>query len=105
MEDGAQTWTMSTMALAVIALLIPVVGFIMTISHARAGETRQEQRWRKSHGVLFWVFLPGAAGLLMLMGFAGMLPNIFTLIGIIVLSLGASLSYVIQKRHEAAAER
>lgn len=105
MEDGVQTWTMSTMMLAAIALLIPVVGFVLMLSHAKAGETRQEQRWRKSHGLIFWVLLPGMAGVLLLMGFAGMLPKIFSIVGIIILALGATFSYSIQKRHEASRSR
>lgn len=105
MEDGAQTGTLSTMLLAALALLIPIVGFIMMISHARAGETRQEQRWRKSHGLLFWVMLPGFAGALLLLGNAGLLPGIFSVLGIIILALSATMSYTIQKRHEASLER
>jgi hypothetical protein len=93
------------MFLAAIALLIPVVGFIMTISHARAGETRQEQRWRKSHGVMFWVLLPGVAGVLLLMGTTDMLPRIFSVVGIILLGLSATLSYTLQKQHERASQR
>ena len=88
------------MVLAAIALLIPIVGFIMTISHARAGDTRGEQRWRKSHGLLFWVLLPGISGGLLLLGFVELLPRLFTIIGIILLAIGAGLSFLLQKRHE-----
>ena len=101
MEDGAQTGQLSTMVLAAIALLIPIVGFIMMLSHARAGETRQEQRWRKSHGLLYWVLGPGIGGVLMLMGFSEILPKIFSVVGIIVLAMSATLSFVLQRRHEA----
>jgi peptidoglycan/LPS O-acetylase OafA/YrhL len=90
------------MVLAAFALLIPVVGFIMMLSHAKAGDSRQEQRWRKGHGLLFWVLLPGIAGLMLLAGFAEILPRIFSILGIIILALGATLSYTIQKRHEGA---
>jgi hypothetical protein len=99
-EDGAQPFGLSTMFLAAIALLIPVIGFIMTISHARAGDTRQEQRWRKGHGLLFWVLIPGIAGVMLLLGFIEMLPRIYSVIGIIVLAIGAAASFALQKKHE-----
>lgn len=91
------------MVLAAITLLIPIVGFVMTLSHARAGETRSEQRWRKRHGLLFWVLLPGAAGAMVLMGFAEILPKIFSIIGIVLLALGATLSHTMTRRHETGA--
>jgi DMSO/TMAO reductase YedYZ heme-binding membrane subunit len=104
-EDGAQTGTLSMMFLAAIALLIPIIGFIMMLSHAKAGETRQEQRWRKSHGLVYWVLLPGIAGILLLLGYAGMLPDLFSIVGVIILSLSAMLSYLMQKRHESQTAR
>jgi len=93
------------MVLAATALLIPIVGFIMMLSHARAGETRQEQRWRKGHGLVWWVLLPGIAGGLLLLGYAGMLPSLFSVIGILLLSGSATMSYVLQRRHEASLRR
>lgn len=97
-----QTGALSTMVLAGIALLIPVIGFVMTISHARAGDTRYEQRWRKSHGLMFWVLIPAMSGGLMLLGAMGLGPKIFSMVGLILLSLSATISYMLQKRHEKA---
>jgi hypothetical protein len=99
-EETVGNGSLSTYVLAAIALLIPVVGFIMTLSHARAGDSRHEQRWRKSHGLAFWVLIPGVAGVILLMGFSAMLPRQFTIVGILLLALGAGLSFVMKKRHE-----
>ena len=52
----------------------------MMISHARKGTTRNEQRWRKSHGLLFWVLLPGVAGLLTVLGMIKVLPRSFSML-------------------------
>ena len=101
-EEEIQSGSLSTIVLAVIALLIPVIGFIMTLSHARAGETRHEQRWRKSHGVLYWVLIPALSGALMLGGYSGIMPRIYSVIGLIILSASATLSYVMQKKRESA---
>lgn len=90
----------SKIGLLVIAILIPMVGFIMTIGHAKKGETRQEQRWRKSHGLLFWSLAPGVAGLITVLGFLEILPNIFTLLGIIILGFSTFLSWSLQRKHE-----
>lgn len=92
--------SISQIGLFVIALLIPITGFIMTITHARKGESRQEQRWRKSHGLLFWVFLPFVAGVLTLFGMIGLLPKVFTILGIIILALSTFRSWSIQKKRE-----
>jgi hypothetical protein len=92
--------SISQIGLFVIALLIPIVGFIMTITHARKGESRQEQRWRKSHGLIFWVFLPFLAGLFTLLGMLESLPKLFGIIGIIILGLSTFLSWSIQKKRE-----
>ena len=100
MEEEIQSGSWSTIGLAVIALLIPVVGFIVMLSHARAGDTRQEQRWRKSHGLVYWVVLPAISGAMMLGGFSGVLPNLYTVIGLIVLSASATISYAQTKRRE-----
>jgi|GEM_PF-2056861 len=86
--------------LLAIAALIPVVGFVMTLSHARKGNLRREQRWRKNHGILFWVFLPGIAGMLTVLGTIELLPRVFAVIGIIMLSLTTFASWWLQRRHE-----
>lgn len=92
--------TLSQIGLMVIVALIPIAGFVMTISHARKGETRREQRRRKSHGLLFWVMLPTMAGVLTVAGYTGTLPSIFGLIGVISLAGTTFLSWSIQQRHE-----
>ena len=104
METEGLTFNASTIGLIVIALLIPVVGFVMTISHAKKGDTRQEQRWRKSHGLLFWVLIPGLAGLLTLLSMADILPQIFSLIAILGLGLTTFLSWSMQKKREENSE-
>jgi hypothetical protein len=88
------------LALIAIALLIPVTGFIMMISHARKASSRTEQRWRKSHGLLFWVLIPGVAGLLTVMGMIRILPRTFSMLGIGLLGLSTLLSWNIQKKRE-----
>jgi hypothetical protein len=86
--------------LLVIAGLIPVAGFILTITHARGGQTRADQRWRKKHGLLFWVLIPGIAGLAMMLGFIEVWPRIASVLGILGLASTTSLSFYLQKRHE-----
>ena len=87
--------------LLLIVVLIPIVGFIMTINHARAGLTARDQRWRKSHGVLFWVVLPGFLGALIVFGMIGIRPRIFSLVGTILLAVSTSLSLMIQKKRDS----
>ncbi|MEO5930494.1 MAG: hypothetical protein ABIR47_11225 [Candidatus Kapaibacterium sp.] len=91
---------LSQIFLVAIVFLIPVIGFIMTISHARKGFSRQEQRWRKRHGLLFWVLIPSLSGLITILGHIGVLPNVFGLIGIIMLSTAVLLSRQIQQNHK-----
>jgi hypothetical protein len=93
--------TISTFHLVLLGIagLIPVVGFIMTISHARKGETRREQRWRKSHGLLFWTLLPGLAGAMTILGTIGMMPKVFSMIGIVILGISTFASWSIQQKH------
>jgi hypothetical protein len=88
------------LALIAIALLIPVTGFIMMLSHARKAPTRNEQRWRKSHGLLFWVMIPGVAGMLTVLGMMKILPRTFSTMGIALLALSTFLSWNIQKKRE-----
>lgn len=90
---------LSKLGLLVIALLIPIAGFIMTLSYARKGESRAEQRWRKRHGLRFWVLVPGAAGTMTLLGALHVLPDLFGLLGIIVLGGATLLSWQIQQKH------
>jgi uncharacterized membrane protein len=92
--------SVSTIGLIVIALLIPVVGFVMTISHAKKGDTSREQRWRKSHGLLFWVLIPALIGIVIMLSAAEVLPQLFALIGIVTLGLTTFLSWSIQKKRE-----
>ncbi|MBS1912037.1 MAG: hypothetical protein JST22_08635 [Bacteroidetes bacterium] len=89
---------LSRLGLLVIALLIPIVGFVMTLSYARKGESRAEQRWRKRHGLLFWALLPGVAGTMTLLGAVHILPDIFGLIGIIVLGGATLFSWQVQQK-------
>lgn len=86
--------------LLAIAGLIPVIGFIMTISHARKADTYDDQRWRKSHGLIFWVLLPGIAGLMTVLGTIEAIPRLFGVVGIIMLSLTTFLSWWLQRRRE-----
>jgi hypothetical protein len=88
------------LVLIAIALLIPVTGFIMMISHARKAPSRNEQRWRKGHGLLFWVLIPGVAGLLTVLGMIKILPRSFSMMGIGMLALSTFLSWNIQKKRE-----
>jgi hypothetical protein len=88
------------LVLIALAFLIPVTGFIMMISHARKADTRQEQRWRKSHGLLFWVFIPGVAGLLTVLGMTRTLPRMYSFIGIGLLAGATFMSWSIQKKRE-----
>lgn len=85
--------------LLVIACLIPLIGFIMTLSHARKGNSRREQRWRKSHGLIFWALIPGLTGLLTVLGTIEILPRITGMIGIILLAGSTFLSWWVQRRH------
>ena len=82
-----------------IAGLIPVVGFIMTITHARKGFSRREQRWRKSHGLIFWALLPGIAGAMTILGTIGLMPRGFSMIGILMLGISTFASWSIQQKH------
>ena len=82
-----------------IAGLIPVVGFIMTITHARKGFSRREQRWRKSHGLIFWALLPGIAGAMTILGTIGLMPRVFSMIGILMLGISTFASWSIQQKH------
>ena len=100
MEEEIRNGSLSTIVLAVIALLIPVLGFVMTLSHARAGDSRREQRWRKSHGLVYWVMIPAVAGAMLLGGFSGLMPKIYSVLALIVLSLSATVSFALQKRRE-----
>jgi uncharacterized membrane protein len=100
METEELSVSASTIGLLVIIILIPVIGFVMTLSHAKKGETRQEQRWRKSHGLLFWVLIPGIDGALILLSITGILPQIMALVGILSLGLTTFLSWSIQKKRE-----
>ncbi len=86
--------------LLVIAGLIPALGFIMTLSHARKGESRREQRWRKSHGLIFWTLIPSIAGIVTVLGSIDLLPSLGGIIGIIILAGSTFLSWWIQRRHE-----
>ncbi len=91
---------LSELGLLVIAILIPVIGFVMTISHARKGDTRTEQRWRKRHGLLFWVLMPGFAGSLTLLGYVGVLPRLASLFGILLLSGSTYASWWMQQNRK-----
>lgn len=76
----------STIGLAVLAILMPVVGFIMTILYARKGDSRMEQRFRKRHGMLYWVLIPMVTSTVTLLGATRILPRVFAAIGIIILA-------------------
>ena len=91
---------LSLIVLLALALVIPIVGFAMAISHARKGDTAREQRWRKRHGLVFWSLIPGIAGFITVLGVAQVLPSIFSLAGIVVLALSTSLSMYLQKKQE-----
>jgi Kef-type K+ transport system membrane component KefB len=90
--------SLSNLFLVAIVFLMPVAGFILTIGHARKAVTRREQRWRKSHGLLFWVLLPGLAGMLTLLGMFHILPQSFALIGIVLLAGSTFLSWSLQNK-------
>lgn len=100
--------TNSQIGLIAIAVLIPIVGFILTLTNARKGESRAEQRWRKRHGLLFWVIIPFIAGVVSTAAMLEMIPSIFTIIGVAILGLTTFLSWSLQTRHDekssAAAE-
>lgn len=91
---------LSELGLLAIAVLIPVIGFIMTIMHARKGVSIAEQRWRKKHGLMFWVLIPTIAGMMTLFGHLDVLPRLFSLIGIMLLGASTLLSWSMQQRHE-----
>lgn len=92
--------TNSQTGLLAIAVLIPALGFIMTLTHARKAETRTEQRWRKRHGLLFWVLIPFIAGAVSAAAILEMIPPIFTIIGVAILGLATFLSWSFQTRHD-----
>lgn len=92
--------TTSQLGLIAIAFLIPVLGFILTLTHARKGEGRSEQRWRKRHGLFFWVLIPFVAGIASVMAVLEMLPAIFTIVGVAILGLTTFLSWSVQTRHD-----
>lgn len=91
---------MSQIGLIVITALIPLVGFAMTIIQSRKGTSRREQRWRKRHGLLFWVLLPTIFGMMTLLGYLRILPDLYGLIGVIALGGTTFLSWSINERHE-----
>lgn len=83
-----------------IVLLIPVVGFISTISHARKADSAREQRWRKSHGLLYWTILPAIFGILTFLSATGIAPKIFGLFAIVLFAGTTFLSWVQQRKRE-----
>jgi hypothetical protein len=86
--------------LVAIVFLIPVMGFVLTLGYARKAHGSIEQRWRKNHGLLFWVLIPGAAGVLTVLGMTDILPRIFSLIGIGALGASTFTSWNMQKKRE-----
>ncbi len=90
----------STLLLLALVVAIPVAGFVLTISHARTAGSIRESRWRKRHGVVFWTFLPGLAGLITVLGIGHVLPDLFTLLGILLLAFCATLSLLVRRKHE-----
>ena len=97
--------TISHIGLIVVALLIPVAGFVLMIMHARKGDTRAEHRWRKRHGLLFWVLLPGLAGVVTAAGVLELLPQIFAIVGVALLGTTTFISWSLQTRHDERLER
>lgn len=89
-----------TLLLVAIVAMIPILGFIMTISHARKADSIREQRWRKSHGVLYWTLLPGLFGMIILLSIADVLPRLFSFVGILLLGVTTSISFLMQRRRE-----
>ncbi len=83
-----------------IVIVIPIIGFLSTISYARKADTAPEQRWRKGHGVFFWVMIPGALGLITILSATGMLPKVFSLISVIILACTTLISWSLQRKRE-----
>lgn len=92
--------TLSQIVLVGIVILIPVIGFASTISYARKADTAREQRWRKGHGVLYWVVFPTAFGLITLMSAVELLPKVFSLIAILLLAGSTFLSWTQARKRE-----
>ncbi len=72
----------------------------MTLTNARKGDSRAEQRWRKRHGLLYWVVVPFVAGVVSTAAMMEMIPSIFTIVGVAILGLTTFLSWSIQTRHD-----
>jgi hypothetical protein len=89
-----------TLLLVTIVAMIPIIGFIMTISHARKADTIREQRWRKGHGVLYWTLLPGLFGAIILLSVVDVLPRLFSFVGILLLGVTTSISFLMQRKRE-----
>ncbi len=88
------------LVLMAVAFLIPVTGFILMLNHARDADSLEESRWRKSHGIVYWVLIPGIIGFVIILSLIGVLPRLFALLGIIALALSTTLSMSLQKKRE-----
>lgn len=85
----------SKLSMIVIAAAIPAIGFIMTIRHARGADSLSDARWRKRHGMLFWVAIPAVAGGLTVLGLLEMAPSIASIVGVVLLLASATISMVL----------
>ena len=88
------------MILLGIAAVLPVVGFILMLGFARKGETLSERRWRKRHGLLFWVLIPALLGAGIVLGILEFLPDLSTKLSVLLLGVTTATGIALPRRHE-----
>ncbi|MBX7215776.1 MAG: hypothetical protein K1X90_02325 [Candidatus Kapabacteria bacterium] len=89
-----------TIILLCIAAVLPVLGFILMLGFARKGETLPERRWRKRHGLLFWVLIPALLGAGIVLGILEFLPDLSTKLSVLLLGVTTATGMALQRRHE-----
>ncbi|MCC7438754.1 MAG: GlsB/YeaQ/YmgE family stress response membrane protein [Armatimonadetes bacterium] len=89
-----------TIILCCIAVLLPFVGLALMLGFARKGTTLPERRWRKRHGLLFWVLIPAVLGAVILLGIVRFLPDLSIKISVLLLGATTATGMALQRRHE-----
>lgn len=73
------------------------------LGFARKGTTLTERRWRKRHGLLFWVLIPAILGITIVLGILTYLPDIVIKISVLLLGISTATGMALQQRHEEKA--
>lgn len=80
--------------------MLPFIGFILMLGFARQGTTLAERRWRKRHGLLFWVLIPAILGTAIVLGILEFLPDLSIKISVLLLGINTVTGMALQRRHE-----